>query len=128
MYLDTRQSREDPMPPWMYSYTLVTYDQGLDIYVNFVGRRDTHQWTYNSMRLGGYFQKAWLDEDNKCTRIRMAMVLQHIADHTRFVAEQHTRWFELRAETAMNKLRNRALVEQKNLREINKELKKLGDA
>ena len=101
------------MPPWMYTYTLVTYDTGLVIYVNYLARTG-RRWTYKSLLLTEMFVQVWAAVSTPL-RIRLAMFFQHMRKHTMFIARQHEQWFQKRAALVMNKMMNRALLEEKKV-------------
>ncbi|CAG7852273.1 SubName: Full=Uncharacterized protein {ECO:0000313/EMBL:CCA72327.1} [Serendipita indica DSM 11827] len=104
IYLHTRGSPEEAMPPWMYTYGIVFAPTGFEIYAHFVTQVRTrasgihYVWEPRSTLVSNEYAMCWRDtEPESLERFRVAQCLYHILSHTFFVNDQVSGWIEIQA-------------------------------
>ncbi|CCA76408.1 hypothetical protein PIIN_10401, partial [Serendipita indica DSM 11827] len=102
IYLHTRSSPDDAMPPWMYTYGIVFAPTGFEVYAHYVVQVKTraspvrYVWEPRSTLVSAEYANCWTRTDTR-VRFRVVQCLYHTLSHTLFVTEQISRWLETQA-------------------------------
>ncbi|CCA76560.1 hypothetical protein PIIN_10554, partial [Serendipita indica DSM 11827] len=125
IYLHTRSSPDDAMPPWMYTYGIVFASTGFEVYAHYVTQVKNWKspvgyfWQPRSILVSEACANCWITtEQESLERFRVAQCLYHILSHTLFVTEQVSGWLETRAmwgAKVMDKLYAKERLETKDV-------------
>lgn len=91
IYLSTRKSKEDPMPPWMFTMSFTYSQNGFVIYGHFPKPHD-EDWNFASWRITDIFQSAWENTTEIKVRMSALATLYELRAHTEFVVKQIRTW------------------------------------
>ncbi|KIM21485.1 hypothetical protein M408DRAFT_29554 [Serendipita vermifera MAFF 305830] len=92
MYLSTRTSASEDIPPWMFTTSLVYTEEGFAIYAHYPEFTRSHEWNFVSALLSKHFVGVWTDETSDQDRMRGLAALLKLRLHAQFVTERLLDW------------------------------------
>jgi hypothetical protein len=137
MYLDTRKQATDPLPGWLFFYSLLYTEAGFIVYIHYPSAELTENgtdwsWKFHSLELTRKFEEVWKSPaTNKYASMRGHSAMIQMRSHTRMVLDQIRAWAESRAQYGgggiLDQLIARTHYEQKNTKWLLDEAAKLED-
>jgi hypothetical protein len=104
MYLDTRKHATDPLPGWMFFYSLLYTEKGYIVYIHYPSAELTKDatdwsWRFHSLQLTQKFGRIWNSQtSNAYVRMGASSAMLQIRSHTRFALSQIRAWAKSRAQ------------------------------
>jgi hypothetical protein len=124
MYLDTRKRATDPLPGWLFFYSLLYTEEGFIVYIHYpsaelTGDGTDWSWKFHSLRLTEKFENIWAaGASSAYIGMRGHSAMIQMRSHTRMVLGQIRSWAKNRAQYGgggiLDQLIARTHYEEKN--------------